>query len=96
MNITKNLKVFFDLMYERNLIQTISKPTRVGKKSTTTIDNIITDYASTCNFYRSYSKKKKKKNDGPSQQRSKTRYLYKSDYNEKNIKAFNHRLLTIN
>ena len=61
MNITKNLKVFFDLMYERNLIQTISKPTRVGKKSTTTIDNIITDYASTCNFYRSYSKKKKKK-----------------------------------
>ena len=41
-------------------------------------------------------KKKKKKNDGPSQQRSKSRYLYKRDYNEENIKAFNHRLLTIN
>ena len=40
--------------------------------------------------------KKKKKNDGPSQQRSKSRYLYKRDYNEENIKAFNHRLLTIN
>ena len=63
MNITKNLKVFFDLMYERNLIQTISKPTRVEKKSTTTIDNIITDYVSTCNFYRSYSKKKEKMMD---------------------------------
>lgn len=96
MNITKSFKVFFDLMYERNLIQTTNKPKRVGKKSTTTIDNIITGYVSTCNFYRSYSKKKKKKNDGPSQQRSKSRYLYKRDYNEENIKAFNHRLLTIN
>ena len=63
MNITKNLKVLFDLMYERNLIQTISKPTRVEKKSTTTIDNIITDYVSTCNFYRSYSTKKEKMMD---------------------------------
>ena len=62
MNITKSFKVFFDLMYERNLIQTTNKPKRVGKKSTTTIDNIITGYVSTCNFYRSYSKKKKKKN----------------------------------
>ena len=36
------------------------------------------------------------KNDVPSQQRSKTKHLYKPNYNEKNIKVFNHRLLSIN
>ena len=36
------------------------------------------------------------KNDGLSQQHSKTKHLYKRSYNEENIKAFNHRLLSIN
>ena len=36
------------------------------------------------------------KNDGPFQQRSKTKHLYIRSYNEENIKAFNHRLLSIN
>ena len=43
-------KSFFDLMYERNLIPTINKPTRVGKNSATDIDHIITDYVLTCDF----------------------------------------------
>ena len=36
------------------------------------------------------------KNDEPSQQHLKSKHLYKRSYNEKNIKAFNHRLLLIN
>ena len=36
------------------------------------------------------------KNDGPSQQGSKTKHLYKRTYNEENVKAFNDRLLKIN
>ena len=36
------------------------------------------------------------KNDGPSQQHSKTKNLDKGNYNEENIKFFNHRLLSIN
>ena len=38
------VKSFFDLMYQRNLIPTINKPTRVGHNSATAIDHIITDY----------------------------------------------------
>ena len=37
-------------MYQRNLIPTINKPTRVGKNSATAIDHIITDYVLTCDF----------------------------------------------
>ena len=44
------VKSSFDLMYQRNLIPTINKPTRVGKKSALAIDHIITDYVVTCNF----------------------------------------------
>ena len=44
------VKSFFDLMYQRNLIPTINKPTRVGKYSATAIDHIITDYVLTCDF----------------------------------------------
>ena len=44
------VKSFFDLMYQRNLIPTINKPTRVGKNSATAIDHIITDYVLTCDF----------------------------------------------
>ena len=36
------------------------------------------------------------KNDGPSQQHSKTKNLDKRNYNEENIKFFNDRLLSIN
>ena len=50
MNITEKLKVFFDLMYQRNLIPTINKPTRVGKNPATAIDHTITDYVLTCDF----------------------------------------------
>ena len=32
-------KSFFDLMYQRNLIPTISKPTKEGKHSATAIDH---------------------------------------------------------
>ena len=38
------VKSFFDLIYQRNLIPTINKPTRVGKNAPTAIDHIITDY----------------------------------------------------
>ena len=37
-------------MYQRNLIPTINKPTRVGKNSATAIDHIITDWVLTCDF----------------------------------------------
>ena len=36
------------------------------------------------------------KNEGPSHQHSKIKHKYKRSYNEENIKAFNHRLLSIN
>ena len=36
------------------------------------------------------------KNDGASQQHSKSKHKYKRSYNEENIKASNHRLLSIN
>ena len=39
----RKVKSFFDLMYQRNLIPTINKPTRVGKNSTTAIDHITAD-----------------------------------------------------
>ena len=37
-------------MYKPNLIPTINKPTRIGKKSATAIDHIITDYVLTSDF----------------------------------------------
>ena len=40
----KKVKSFFDLMYQRNLIPTKNKPTRIGINSATAIDHIITDY----------------------------------------------------
>ena len=49
MNITEKSKVF-DFMYQRNLIGTINKPTRLEKNSATAIDHIITNYVLTCNF----------------------------------------------
>ena len=93
------VKSFFDLMYQRNLIPTINKPTRVGKKSATAIDHIITDYVLTCAFKTAILKGDLTdhfplvialKNDGPSYQHSKTKHKYKSSYNEENIKVFNH------
>ena len=99
------VKSFFDLMYQRNLIPTINKPTRVGKNSATAIDHIITDYVLTCDFKTAILKTDLTdhfpivialKNDGPSHQHSKTKHRYKRSYNEENIKAFNHRLLSIN
>ena len=98
-------KSFFDLMYQRNFISTINKPTRVGKNSAAAIDHIITDYVSTCDLKTAILKTDLTdhfpivtalKNDGPSQQHSKTKHKYKRSYNEENIKAFNPRLLSIN
>ena len=40
----RKVKIFFDLIYQRNLIPTINKPTRAGKNSATAIDHIITDH----------------------------------------------------
>ena len=103
MNITENLS-FFDLMYQHNLIPAINKPTRVGKNSATANDQIITDYVLTCDFKTAvlktdltdhFSTVIALKNDGPSQQHSKTKYLYRRSYNEENIKDLNHRLLSI-
>ena len=37
-------------MYQRNLIPTIDKPTRVRKNSATAIDHIITAHVFTCDF----------------------------------------------
>ena len=97
----RKVKSFFDLMYQRNLIPTINKPTRVGKNSATAIDCIITDYVLTCNFKTAILKTDLTdhfpivialQNDGSSQQHSKTKHKY----NEENIKTFNHRLLSIN
>ena len=105
----KKFKSFFDLMYQRNLISTISKPTSVGKNSAiiykTSIDHIITEYVLTCDFKTAILTTDLTyhfpivialKNDGSSQQHSKTKHNYKRSYNEENIKAFNHRLLSIN
>ena len=98
------VKRFFDLMYQRNLIPATNKPTSVGKNSATDIDHIITDYVLTCYFKTAILKTDLTdhfpivitlKNDGPSQQHSKTKHKYKRSYNEENIKAFNHRLLSI-
>ena len=99
------VKSFFNLMYQRNLIPTINKPTRVGKNSATAIDHIITDYVLTCNFKTAILKTGladhfpiviAPKNYGPSQQHSKTKHKYKLSYNQENIKAFNQRLLSVN
>ena len=99
------VKSFFDLMYQRNLIPTINKPTRVGKNSATAIDHIITDYVLTCDFKTAILKTDLTdhfpivialKNHGPSQQHSNTKHKYKRSYNEENIKAFNQRLLSVN
>ena len=96
---------FFDFMYQRNLMPTINKPTRVEKNSATTIDHIITDYVLTCDFKTVILKTDLTdhfpivialKNYGPSQQHSKTKHKYKRSYNEENIKAFNQRLLSVN
>ena len=43
----RTVKNFFDLMYQRRLIPTINKSTRVGKNSGTAIYHIITDYVLT-------------------------------------------------
>ena len=92
-------------MYQRNLIPTTNKATRVGKNSAMAIDHIITDYVLTCDFKTAILKTDltdyfpiviSLKNDGLSPQHSKTKHLYKLSYNEENIKAFNHRLLSIN
>ena len=99
------VKSFFDLMYQRNFIPTINKPTRVGKKTATAIDHIITDYVLTCDFKTAILKTDLTdhfpivialKNYGTSQQHSKTKHKYKRSYNEENIKAFNQRLLSVN
>ena len=99
-----NGKSFFNLMYQQNLIPTLNKPTRVEKYSAATIDHIITDYVLTCDFKTAIFKTDLTdhfpivialKNDEPSYQHSKTKHKYKRSYNEENIKAFNHRLLSI-
>ena len=98
----RKVKSFFDLMYQRNLIPTINKPTKVGKNSATGNDHIKTDYVLTCDFKTAILKTDlidrfpveiSLKNDAPSQQTSKIKHLYKRNYNEQNIKASNHRLL---
>ena len=52
MNITEKLKVFFDSMYQRNLIPTINNPIRTPtinkKNSAVVIDHIITDCVLNC------------------------------------------------
>ena len=82
----RKVKIFFDLMYQRNLIPTINKPTSVGKNSATAIDHIITDYVLTCYFKTAILKTDLTdhfpivialKNDGPSQQHSKNKHKYK-------------------
>ena len=91
-------------MYQRNLIPTIKKPTREGKNSARTFDHIIADYVLTCDFKTAILKTDLTdhfpivialKSGGSSQQHSKTKHLYKRSYNEENIKAFNHRLLSV-
>ena len=88
----RKVKSFFDLMYQRNLVPTTNKPTRVGKNSATAIDHIIIDYVLNCDFKTATLKTDLTdhfpivialKNDGPHQQRSKTEHLYKRNYNEK-------------
>ena len=92
----RKIKSFFDLMYQRKLIPTINKPTRVGKNCATAIDHIITDYVLTCDFKTAILKTDLTdpfpivialKNYGPSQQHLKTKHKYKRCYNEENIKA---------
>ena len=92
------VKIFFDLMYQRNQIPTIKKPAIA-------IDHIITDYVLTFDLKTAILKTRLTyhfpivitlKNDGPSHQHSKTKRKYKRSYNEKNTKAFNRRLLSIN
>ena len=74
-------------MYQRNLILTIKKPTRVRKNSATAIDHIITGYLLSCDFKRAISKTDLKnhfpivialKNDGPSHQHLKTKHYFQS------------------
>ena len=69
-------------MYQRNLIPTTNKPTRVGKNSATAIVHIKTDYVSTCNFKTAILIVITLKNDGFSQECSKAKHLYKCNYNE--------------
>ena len=94
MNTTENLK---DINY---------KQTNKGRKnSATATDHTMTDYVLTCDFKTAilktdltdhFSIVTALKNDGPSQQHSRTKHKFKRSYNEENIKAFNHRLLSMN
>ena len=105
MNMTGKLKFNINITYQHNLMPTINTPTRVRKNSSIDIDYIITDYVLTCEFKTAilkadltdhFPKIIALKSDGPSQQHSKTKHKYKFSYNEENIKAFNHQLLSIN
>ena len=85
----RKVKSFLELMYQRNLMPTTSKPTRVGRKSATAIDYMITDYVLTCDFKIAILKTYLTdhfpilitlKNGGPSQQHSKTKQRCKRSY----------------
>ena len=86
----RKVKSFLELMYQLNLMPTTSKPTRVGRNSTTAIDYMITNYVLTCDFKIAILKTYLKghfpilialKNGGPSQQHSKTKHKCKRSYN---------------
>ena len=74
----KKVKSFFDLMYPRNLLPTINKPTRTEKKLATATDHITTAYVLTCDLKTTILETDLTDhfpNDGPSQQRSETKHL---------------------
>ena len=101
----RKVKSFFDLMYQHNLIPTINKPTSVGKNSATAIDHIITDYVLACDFKTAILKTNLTdhfpivialKNYGRLSNIQKLNISTNVAIMNKNIKAFNHRLLSVN
>ena len=93
----KKVQSFFNLMYRYNMIPTINKPTRVGKKSATAIDHIIANCIVDCQFKTAILKTDVTdhfpiamalKTDEPVHQSQKVQNAHKRNYDEKAIESF--------
>ena len=100
----KKAQSFFNLMYRYNMIPTINKPTRAGKKSATAIDHIIANCIVDGQFKTAILKTDLTahfpiamalKTDEPVHQSQKVQNVRKRNYNENTMKSFKQRFREI-
>ena len=93
----KKAQSFFNLMYRYNMIPTINKPTRAGKKSATAIDHIIANCIVDRQFKTAILKTDVTahfpiamalKTDEPVHQSQEVQSVHKRNYDEKAIESF--------